>query len=507
MPVTRPTVLGSEFRTLDCVWNIWLDDVQGPYSYFTNDYPGELFAQPLARRGWVTAYSLQSTRSPAVPIFRNELGRYSNRAGEESRLLIRGESVALPGQSRLVVPIQTGRGTSGAFDAVELDGYVWAVPMPQDTPNGYNSRDFTVTGSNGRIDRIYLATRGGAYPVRWQTTIPSAGIDRDWLAGGDGDWGAGISGAEFWWENSGATRFIHNPTIFGNISKNHSQPNPNADLNIRMPSPVVEVEIGPSPISALRIRSRNVPLEWARLDDGGDGVGPSWDHGGDDYHPTIWDRCQQELQLEVNWMGREGVTLLQFRGYAPFSVPLCELIAIGHSVTGTDLFDKLYFYDVASDTLTDMAWNWAAEGTAKYENTTVEFRSTTGLGTSSGPSKTPSGYAACLMRCTGTQFGTNDDFTVGIYCRFEHRTLNLANKLLAMQSGIKGMLISAKHGFLPPGYTNQLGQSLVTQTEGTSRNPGWLGYQYWMVVDTFPNVLAKIRQLYLDGYGDSKWLT
>lgn len=502
----QPTVLRDEFQNCSPIWNIKLSPSSLLPSWYTNAYQAELF--PLAEnvKGFATAYVLQKTRSSGgVPIIRQGLDRYSNRGGGQNFLLGYFELEPLEGQGQLSLwPDSPNsrelsrRSTTGN----QLLGHAWIFPESEDEWNGVTH---TVTAGE-RTDEIFIARRCGAYVCRWHTSIPSAGINREWMR--RFDYGAGIGPGEFYRENFGVDLFVHNPTQFGCIRYNGGSAFPHDDHHIAFPSPIIDASIGPGTESPLRIQSYNIPLEWTKNGLGQLGIvgSPIEQHDNTDYQPCLWWRVRHQLIVDVNWQGRVGVTRIRQRSYSP--VPFFSfggIEALTMATFAIDSFDQVWVYDAGSDTMTDVGWNPAVETNARWTSWLDQYTKEVPQGNlvASGASQIPSGYGGYILRASGTIFGPADGLCVGYYGRIMRPR---QSEGAPAESGITEMILAINHTVGGPMTVDGI-ETLVlaAQIVGSSRPSGWIGLQCWQVVDTLSNVQAKMRQLFLDGIGDSRW--
>lgn len=487
MPVTEPTVLQDYFLVTDCIWSYRLDDA-GHFT-LTSDFL-EVDAVADARRGFPTAYSLQNGRSPSSNVWRRALGEVTNRFRAGSQQLLRLESVPLYGQGPITVPTFGNRGAAGdnAMSFSGVMGHAWNMPLL------FGADPFdevpVVLSFNGRTDTIYISRQSGGYLCRWNTEIASAGINQQWIR--RLDYGQGIGFSDFWFENIFAisgNRLIHNPTTFGCLARGLS-PDPNSsEKHNWMPSPCTKSSIESDGVTAT-IRSTHVPLEWDRAGS----TGSQTDHGGSLFKPVIWPDVKHDVEYVVNWMGIQGVTRVTFRSTITFAIPLCDLAHSGGTNALMDHFDTGYWYDPGTRTLTNVGFV-AADPRIRQTVTRTQYKREQPPGTviSTAPSLSSDGFIASVVRATGTQFGTNNDFTIACY-GYIH--FNDVSKPLVQDHGNSSFQLNMQHAAGTPSPDQTTGQDINAFAEGLSRPAGSRACQWFTISGVFSDVIAKIDQLY-----------
>lgn len=281
-------------------------------------------------------------------------------------------------------------------------------------------------------------------------------------------------------------------------------------------SPVLSASSRSMPDGSTRVETRVVPLEFTPegflvpfggLGDPAARTRPFTFHGA--WLTSIYD---------FNWRGIEGVHRAEFRYFAPHDLPFAPdppppgiiIWEQGFLIDIRAVADKFYVFDAGNNVSTEAREGIEASAfddsdyPDQFQLTLDTWEKLAGVHPARGPflpHPLTSGVGGLIIRDTGTARGAGTDFSFGQYASWEKPLSSRALKGLGHVKASYNATYTQDFGVPDPDGkdgVNDILMDLRTQRFGGIAR-GYQSIVQYLVTGTFPQVTAKMRQLYLDG--------
>jgi len=481
------SVYSNQFTVLGQLWAL----KAGDRYWHSNDFNGEFTAQGGLRRQ-TSFYTAPAGR--AIWRQADRALMLARRCAGDKFLGYGFHRPPFGGCDIVTHPGLIGMGLGGNASVLSPEpAFGYSVGNPETV---FDTQDYTVASS--RVSHtITFCRKAVGYVGKWKVTIPELAVSNMDIGCFAGH-GVGVNAvADFFTERNG---FRHNPTCAGDgLWLNPFFPGGDPASYPYNDRPSVTL----STIADTQRRlfaGVGVPLEWDF--DGNRNLPPppgtSGDHGGGVFNGVIWQNLLMGTSFELNSIMDE-VHRFTYYSYYPFSINFADVNF--YSATWgwwipQQIFDRVYFYDAASQTLFDTGaappgtkngWNWGT-GTNWYQE-----QDDTHAVITNGPSKIPSGRGGMIYRKLAS------NLALGCYVVMVDELAPGVGPILNVNgvSRIGGGLVDANEAVSPPDQT--FGSGFGASMNSLRRPAGWLKYSVFIIIDSFANVQTKMRQLYLAG--------